>query len=95
MPLLAFDYLGHSVTLSSIRYTKHCIDGQPSEHSLWHTRDVVWYCLADRRWQQCRKQNMLALLLMTSEITRYRMWYSVSGCGVNLTYKYLGQLKLQ
>ena len=27
----------HSVTVSSVRYTKHCVDGQPSEHSLWHT----------------------------------------------------------
>ena len=34
MPLLAFDL---SVTVSSVRYMKHCVDGQPSEHSLWHT----------------------------------------------------------
>ena len=27
----------HSVTVSSVRYTKLCVDGQPSEHSLWHT----------------------------------------------------------
>ena len=40
MPLLAFDYL----TVSSVRYTKHCVEGQPSEHSLWHT--LVWCCLA-------------------------------------------------
>ena len=38
MPLLAFDLTHcHSVTVSSVRYTKHCVDGQPSEHSLWHT----------------------------------------------------------
>ena len=39
MPFLVFDYLTtlyHSVTVSSVRYTKHCVDGQPSEHSLWH-----------------------------------------------------------
>ena len=35
MPLLAFDYL--TVTVSSVKYTKHCVDGQPSEHSLGHT----------------------------------------------------------
>ena len=35
MPLLAFDYF--TVTVSSVRYTNHCVDGQPSEHSLWHT----------------------------------------------------------
>ena len=28
-----------------------------------HTRDVVWCCLDDRRWKQCRNQNRLALLL--------------------------------
>ena len=32
MPLLAFDYL--TVTVSSVRYTKHCVDCQPSEHSI-------------------------------------------------------------
>ena len=37
MPLLAFDYHTVSVTVSSVRYTNHCVDGQPSEHSLWHT----------------------------------------------------------
>ena len=39
MPLLAFDYLTVTVSsaVSSVRYTKHCVDGQPSEHSLWHT----------------------------------------------------------
>ena len=38
MPLLAFEYLTVTVSLSvSVRYTKHCVDGQPSEHSLSHT----------------------------------------------------------
>ena len=69
----------HSVTVSSVRYTKHCVDGQPSEHSLWHT--LVWCCLADRLWQQCPNRNWLALLLMTSDITQYRTWYS----SINLT----------
>ena len=58
----------HSVAVSSVRYTKHCVDGQPSEHSLWHT--LVWCCWADRLWQQCPNRNWLALLLMTSDITR-------------------------
>ncbi len=44
IPLLAFDY--HSVTVSSVRYTKHCVDGHPSEHSLSlivaHTRVVLF-----------------------------------------------------
>ena len=52
---------------------------------LWQT--LVWCYLPDRRWQQCRNQNRLALLLiiMTSDITWYRTWHSVSGCSVNLT----------
>ena len=52
---------------------------------LWQT--LVLCCLPDRRWQQCRNQNRLALLLiiMTSDITRYCTWYSISGCSVNLT----------
>ena len=67
MPLLAFDYLTVSVTVSSVRYTKHCVDGQPGEHFLWHT--LVKCCLADRLWQRCRNQNILAPLLMPSDIT--------------------------
>ena len=43
MPSLAFDYLTVSVTVSSVRYTKHCVDGQPSEHSfVTHTRVVLF-----------------------------------------------------
>ena len=41
MPLLAFDYL--SVTVSSVRYTKHCVDGQPSEHSFVADTRVVLF----------------------------------------------------
>ena len=26
-------YYCHSATVSSVRYTKHCVDGQPSEYS--------------------------------------------------------------
>ena len=41
MPLLAFDYL--TDTVSSVRHMKHCVDGQPSEHSVVaHTRVVVY-----------------------------------------------------
>ena len=53
-----------------------------------------WQCSIrytnDRQWQQCRNQNRLALLLMTSDITQYRTWYSVRGCSANLV-----RLKLQ
>ena len=41
MPLLAFDYL--SVTVSSVRYTKHFVDGQPSEHSFVADTRVVLF----------------------------------------------------
>ena len=51
----------HSVTVSSVRYTKLCVDGQPSEHCLWHT--LMWCCLDDRRWTRA--------IVMTSDITRY------------------------
>ena len=69
----------------------HCQFGKVHEALCWWSTKrtffcgrhswVVWCCFADRRWQQsCRNQNSLALLLMTSDITRYRTWYSVSGC---------------
>ena len=45
MPLLAFDYLTreycHSV--SSVRYAKHCVVGQPSEHSFVAGTRVVLF----------------------------------------------------
>ena len=52
----------HSGTVSSVRYTKHCVDGHPSEHSLSlivaHTR-VVLFTLDDRRrrWKQSQCRN--------------------------------------
>ena len=72
----------HSVTVSSVRYTKHCVDGQPSEHSLWHT--LVWCCLDYRRWKQCRNQIWLALLLWLRTLLGMGT-VSASGCSVNLT----------
>ena len=39
----------HSVTVSSVRYTKHCVDGQPSEHSFVADTCVVFLHSADRR----------------------------------------------
>ena len=43
MPLFAFDYVSVSVTVSSVRYTKHCVDGQPSEHSFVADTRVVLF----------------------------------------------------
>ena len=44
MTLFAFDYLCVSVTVSPVRYTKHCVDGQPSEHSfVANTREVLMF----------------------------------------------------
>ena len=36
----------HSVTVSSVRYTKHCVDGQPSEHSFVADTRVVLFTLS-------------------------------------------------
>ena len=46
MPLLAFDYLTDTVSLSvQVRYMKHCVDGEPNEHSfVADTRVVLCYC---------------------------------------------------
>ena len=67
MTLLAFDYLTVTVSMS----VRIVLMVNQANILLWQT--LVWCCFADRRWQQCRNQNRLELLLMTSDITRYRM----------------------
>ena len=39
--LFAFDYL--SVTVNSVRYMKHCVDGQPTEHAFVADIGVVLF----------------------------------------------------
>ena len=49
-------------------------------HTHTHTHAaklVVEMASIHRSWQQCNNQNLPALLLMTSDITRYRTWSSV------------------
>ncbi len=42
MPLFAFDYVSVSVTVSSVRHKKHCVDGNHQHSFVADTRVVLF-----------------------------------------------------
>ena len=82
------DYLSVtvSVTVSSVRYTKQCVDGQPSEHYFVEdTRGVLFSWSTVATMPQPKMTRAIVNDFGQYSVPYAAWYYCVSGCTVNLT----------